>query len=187
MDRPVDRIVDRWARSARTPGSDGACTVLYVAVSGGTDVGPWAYQWRGEPTPEIFVASRLYEARSLKGTARIRVARSKRHVWGRERERAIVFKHQSGPDSRTYYPWTEFVETDDGRFAAAIPNPQRPRALLKEGTDLPDHLKRACVARNDSLFGSIQSGSSLRYVVEPDDEISMIEHGYWVATLRHRI
>jgi hypothetical protein len=158
-----------------------------VTVTGGDDAGPWAYQWPGEPTPEIFGVSRLYEARTLNGTVRVRVARGRRQVWARERERAIVFKHQGGPDSRTYYPWTEFVETDEGRFAAPIPNPKRPRALLKEGSALPDRLDTAHVARSDTLFRSIQSGRSLRYVVDREDEISMIEHGYWVAMLRHRI
>jgi hypothetical protein len=158
-----------------------------VAVAGGAAAGPWTYEWPHDRVPEIFFASRLYEARGLNGTAWVRVARCRRPAWGRERERALVFKHQSAPDSRTYYPWTEFVETDDGRFAAAIPSPQRPRAQLKHGARLPEHFDPAHVARSDTLFRSIRSGSSLRYVVDRDDEIAMVGHGYWVATLRHRI
>ena len=98
-----------------------------------------------------------------------------------------MFKHQNGPDSRTYYPLTEFVETDDGRFAAAVPSPRRPRAQLKDGARLPNHIDPAHIARTDTLFRSIHSGSSLRYVVDRDDEVSMVQHAYWVATLRHRI
>ncbi len=170
-----------------TPHSTVASGAPQVRVTGGTDAGPWAYQWPGEPAPQIFVASRLYGAQGPNGTARIRVARRRQRAWGRERERALVFKHRGDPDSRTYYPWTEFVETDDGRFAAVIPNPQRPRTILRKGAALPDHLDRARVACSDDLFHSIQSGSSLRYVVDRADEISMIKHGYWVAMLRHRI
>jgi hypothetical protein len=187
MDRAVDRVVDRWLGSTKTPRGDDVGSLRHVAVTGGSDAGPWAYQWQGESTPQIFVASRLYEARGPRGTTRVRVARCRQPAWGRERERASVFKHQGGPNSRTYHPWTEFVETDVGRFAAVIPNPRRPRTLLREGAALPDCLNPANVARSDSLFRSIQSGSSLRYVVEREDEISMIEYGYWVAMVRHRI
>ncbi len=187
MHRAVDRVVDQRPGSARTPHSDGAGSVWQIAVTGGTDAGQWVYHWPGERTPQVFFASRLYEALGPHGTAQVRVARCTRPAWGRERERAVVFKHQGGPDARTYYQWTEFVETDDGRFAAVIPNPQRPRTLLREGGVLPDHLHPARVARSDNLFRSIQSGASLRYVVDREDEVSMIEHGYWVAALRHRI
>jgi hypothetical protein len=179
--------VDGRPGCARTPHRHGADNVLRIAVTGGTDAGQWAYYWPGERAPQIFFASRLYELLGPNGTAHVRVARCRRPAWGRERERAVVFKHQGGPDSRTYYQWTEFVETDDGRFAAVIPNPQRPRTLLREGGVLPDHLQPAHVARSDQLFGSIRSGASLRYVVDRAHEVSMIEHGYWVAALRHRI
>jgi hypothetical protein len=158
-----------------------------ITVTGGTDAGPWAHHWPGEPAPQGFFASRLYGVLGPDGTAQVRVARCTRPAWGRERERAVVFKHQGGPDSRTYYQWTEFVETDDGRFAAVIPNPEHPRTLLREGGVLPDHVRPAHVARSDRLFGSIRSGASLRYIVDREDEVSMIEHGYWVAVLRHRI
>jgi hypothetical protein len=156
-------------------------------VSRATDTGEWVYHWPGERASQVFFASRLYEVLALDRSAQIRVARCIRRAWGRERERAVVFKHQGGPDSRAYYQWTEFVETDDRRFAAVIPNPQRPRTLLREGGSLPGHLDPARICRSDTLFRSIKSGASLRYVVEPEDEISMIEHGYWVALLRHRI
>jgi hypothetical protein len=158
-----------------------------IEVTRAASAGPWTYHWPHEPAPQVFVTSRLYEIRGLTERAWVRVARCRRPAWGRERERALVFKHRAGPDSRTYYPWTEFVETDDGRFAAAIPSPRRPRAQLKDGARLPDHFDPANVARSDTLFRSIHSGSSLRYVVDREDEISMVEHGYWVATLRNRI
>lgn len=158
-----------------------------ITVTGGADAGPWTHDWPGEPAPQDFFASRLYEVIGPDGTAQVRVARCTRPAWGRERERAVVFRHQGGPDSRTYYQWTEFVETDDGRFAAVIPNPEHPRTLLREGGLLPDHVHAAHVARSDELFRSIRSGASLRYVVDREDEVLMIEHGYWAAVLRHRI
>lgn len=187
MYRAIDRVADHQPDSARAPHSDGAGSVSQIGVTGGTDSGQWANHWPGEPAAQVFWASRLYEVLSPEGTAQVRVARCTRPAWGRERERAVVFKHRDGPHSRTYYQWSEFVETDDGRFAAVIPNPQRPRTLLREGGALPDHLNAAHVARIDNLFRSIQSGASLRYVVGREDEVSMIKHGYWVAVLRHRI
>ena len=90
-----------------------------------------------------------------------------------------------GPSS--WYPWTEFVETDTGRFGAPIPNPQRPRAILKDGQPLPARFNRKTVARADEVFDSIRNGASLRLVVDEDDEAEMVRHGFWVAQLRGRI
>jgi hypothetical protein len=43
------------------------------------------------------------------------------------------------------------------------------------------------VERSDRLFSSIANGSSLRLVVEKQDELAMAAHGYWIAVLRRRI
>jgi hypothetical protein len=111
-----------------------------------------------------------------------------RYAWNADRRRAVVFHRAHSQDRPTkWYPWTEFVETDDGRFAAPIPDPERPRAILKEETSLPARFVDQTVQRVDQLFGSIRQGASLRLVVDETDEAEMVRHGYWVAQLRGRI
>jgi hypothetical protein len=88
---------------------------------------------------------------------------------------------------RSLYPWTEFVETDDGRLAAGISDPAHPRALLKHGAPIPDWFGGATVERTDQLFHGIRQGPSLRVVVASDEEFRMVRHGYWVAGLRNRL
>jgi hypothetical protein len=111
------------------------------------------------------------------------VAWTVREAWGRERHRAVVF----GEAGSSLYPWTEFVETDDGRYAAGISDPNHPRALLKQGDPLPDWFSTATVERTDQLFDGIRQGPSLRLVVGADEEVRMVRHGYWVAGLRNRL
>jgi hypothetical protein len=103
------------------------------------------------------------------------------------RGRAVVF-HAAWKDHppEKWYPWTEFVQTDDGDYAATIPNPARPRAVLTERDALPKQFVGQRVERADAVFGSIRKGASLRVVVDEDDEGAMIRHGYWVADLRKR-
>jgi hypothetical protein len=79
------------------------------------------------------------------------------------------------------------VETDTGRFGAPIPNPQRPRAILRDGEPLPPRFTGKTVARADDVFDSIREGASLRLVVDEGDEAEMVRHGHWVAELRGRI
>jgi hypothetical protein len=99
------------------------------------------------------------------------------------RKRAVAF----GEAGSSLYPWTEFVETDDGRYAAGVSDPVHPRALLKDGAAIPPRFDPATIVRTDRLFDGIRQGPSLRLVVKPDDELAMVRHGYWVAGLRNRI
>jgi hypothetical protein len=91
------------------------------------------------------------------------------------------------PPSNTDYSWVEFNETDDGEFAARIPDALNPRAALKEGDTIPPHLAGKKIRRADEVFRSVRSGPSLHLVLAADDEEAMIEHGCWVAHLRGRI
>ncbi|MFF3130148.1 hypothetical protein [Streptomyces mirabilis] len=185
LHKAVDRIVDAHAGHG-----DGARrhapAIDPVSVAAQGETGEWTYRWPGSGV-ESFHRTRWYEALGEQGKQRVRVAWARRAAWGRDdRLRAIVFHQQGGVDSTTYYPWTEFVETDDGRYAAIIPKPGRPRAQLRDGDSLPDRFGDRVVERSDALFDSITEGSSLRFVVGEADEAEMVRHGYWVATLRNR-
>jgi hypothetical protein len=92
-----------------------------------------------------------------------------------------------GEAGSSLYPWTEFVETDDGRYAAGVIDPAHPRALLKDGDPIPARFKGAAVERTDRLFSGIRQGPSLRVVVTGAEEETMVRHGYWVAGLRKRV
>jgi hypothetical protein len=119
---------------------------------------------------------------------RVRLACTARKAWRRDRGRAIVLQQVGSDDSRTHYPLVEFVETDEpGRFASPIPDRDRPRALLTEGTALPERFRDATVERAYEVFRTIDNGPSLRLLVEQDDEVEMVRHSYWVARLRGRI
>ncbi|MGW4905943.1 hypothetical protein [Streptomyces sp. NPDC004270] len=185
LHRAVDEIIDAHAgrgdgERRHAPAADS------VSVTAQEKTGEWTYRWPGSGV-EDFHRTRWYEAAGEQGKHRVRVAWARRAAWGRDdRLRAIVFHQQGGADSNTYYPWTEFVETDDGRYAAIIPKPGRPRAQLRDGDLLPDRFTDRVVERSDALFDSIAEGSSLRFVVEEADEAEMVRHGYWVATLRNR-
>ncbi|MEH0446423.1 hypothetical protein QA811_22790 [Streptomyces sp. B21-102] len=185
LHRAVDQIID--AHVGHGGGAHQRASVIDpVSVAALEETEEWTYRWPGSGV-ESFHRTRWYEAVGEQGKQRVRVAWAHRGAWGREdRLRAIVFHQQGGVDSRTYYPWTEFVETDDGRYAAIIPKPGRPRAQLREGDSLPDRFTGRVVERSDALFDSIAEGSSLRFVVGEADEAEMVRHGYWVATLRNR-
>jgi hypothetical protein len=78
---------------------------------------------------------------------RVYLARGKRDSWGRkDRERVIVF----GEVGNSFYPWTEFVETDTEHFAAPIPNPEHPRKMLTPSDPMPGRYRGylRCTAAN---------------------------------------
>lgn len=181
LHRVVDEVIDRYLGEApSTPHAD-------VSVTFTKDQGPWDYSW--PTTKEHFTSGRWYTVSGAAGNARALVARTIRDAWGKQRGRVVVFA-QTGSDESApsfLYPWTEFVETDDGAYAAAIPDPSHPRAVLHDGDTLPERFAESQVQRADEVFQSIRSGPSLRLVVEPTDEQTMVEHGYWVAQLRERI
>jgi hypothetical protein len=82
----------------------------------------------------------------------------------------IVF----GEIGNSFYPWTEFVETDTEHFAAPIPNPERPRKMLTPSDPMPGRYRGAHVERTDQLFDPVTSGPSLRLVVASSDEEDMV-------------
>jgi hypothetical protein len=185
LHRAVDEILDRHlgAGAPRPPRGGGAGAVEFEG-----DNGPWTYRWPGSGGVEKFYESRWYKLATSNGRRRVLVAWAVRSSWGKaDRRRAIVFLQQGDADSQRFYPWTEFVETDDGRYAAPLVDPTRPRKMLADGEPLPHRFDGLTVERSDRLFDSIQDGPSLRLVVDATDEVAMVEHGYWVATLRRRI
>lgn len=177
----VDATIDRFLAGTLAPA---VATGVPDVVAGATFTG-WTYNWP-DKSPEEF-DGRDYEVRSRERTLHVRLGWTVRRAWGRDRRRAVVFVGPAAPADPTYYPATEFVETDDGRFAAAIPDPSHPRSLVKEGADLPSWFARAVVERADALFRSIGEGPTLRVVLAAEDEVSMVRHGCWVALLRRRV
>ena len=176
-----DSSSSKPSRSEQTPIIDAPLIVE------GEDMGQWSYRWPGNEGTEVFYASRQYEVVTPDKIFRVRVAWSKRSAWGRsDRKRAIVFG-QAGPRSSNFYPWTEFVETDTGQYAASIPDPEHPRKILKPSDMLPRRFRSAQVERTDQLFNQIAHGPSLRVVIDAADEEYMIQHGYWVAGIRNRL
>jgi hypothetical protein len=188
----VDRIIDEYlAAGTSVPQSrttQPSPTIEAPLVARGDDTGQWSYRWPGDMGIEKFYASRQYEVVTPHKTYCVRVAWSERKSWGRkDRKRAIIFGQPGPTGSANFYPWTEFVETDTGRYAAPIPNPQQPRKILTPSDSLPNKFRSAQVERTDQLFDQITNGPSLRVVVGADDEEVMIRHGYWVARLRNRL
>lgn len=176
----VDDVLDRFFAENERRSSD-----TEPAVVPGDAFGRWRYTWPDKQDEE-FSSGRFFTVRANLHSLQVRLAWTTRRAWGRERERAIVFQQLKGDNS--YYPLVEFVETDDpGRFASPIPDPNRPRALLTDRSNLPPRLSSATVERADALFRSIEKGPSLRVVVGHDDEADMVRHAYWVARLRGRI
>jgi hypothetical protein len=181
----VDRCLDEFLADTANPETSARDRQEIVVVPG-SSAGEWTY-----PSPkgdeQQFFATRWYEADGTRGRQRVLVAWIRKFSWNSDRKRAIVFNQVGGINSTTFYPWAEFVETDDGRYAAPIPDVDRPRAIATDPALLPQHLKKSVVARADVLFGSVNDGPSLRLVVDEGEEVAMVQHGYWVATLRRRI
>jgi hypothetical protein len=179
--KAVDDVLDRFVVAANQEGPD---PVTVVAEGDVTD--HWTYQWPSRNT-EQFDYARWYRVNGSSGNVRVLLAHTTRTVRGEDLGRWIVFGQLGGEDSNTFYPWTEFVETDDGDFAAIIPNPTRPRAGLRDGDSLPARYAQARVRRTDELHHTVADGPSLRFVVSLGNAEDMIRHGYWVAELRHRL
>lgn len=106
-----------------------------------------------------------------------------------DRGRIVVF-HRRGATDMSYYPLVEFAESDLDRelYAAIVPQPDAPR----KGTTAADleelrrvaHLKNAKLERADVVFHSVQNGPTLRVLVGRNDPKMMIEHAWWVGSLR---
>ena len=183
----VDRLLDEYELGIKaSDGTQGLSPLDGESISRGEDHGAWEYTWPGGG-PEKFSRATWFEVEAEPQAHRVLVAWTTREAWGRtDRKRAVVFGQLGVATSRTFYPWTEFVETDDDRFAAPIPDPSRPRAILADIDRLPPWLSTYRVERSDRLFRSISDGPSLRLVLDADDEVTMVRHGYWVAGLRGR-
>lgn len=187
----VDRIIDEYLVevSPSSPAADQPVpTISAPLVVRGDDMGTWTYRWPGKEEKEKFYSTRLYEVVTPHKTHRVRLAWSERQAWGRrDRKRVIVFGQVGPASSTTFYPWTEFVETDTGCYAAPIPNPEHPRRMLTSFEPLPNRFRTAQVERTDQLFDQITNGPSLRVAVDAAGEEYMVQHGYWVARLRNRL
>lgn len=184
LHRSIDQIIDRHLEGGAVtrPVPAARPTANGVAVVAEEDHGAFPYRWP-DGNDEAFTRSRWYRVTDQGRDQRALVAWTEREAWGRVRQRAVVF----GEAGSSLYPWTEFVETDDGRFAAGVSDPNHPRALLKDGDPIPDRFGGASVERTDQLFSGIRQGPSLRLVVGASDEEDMVRHGYWVAGLRKRL
>lgn len=193
MHEALDRIIDQYLAAAESEqlGSDHlpVPTVERPVITKGDDISPWTYTWWGSGSgEEDYEPAREYRVITPSRTHRVVLGWTQRPAWGRsDRKRAIVFWQSGSPTSNVFYPWTEFVQSDTGRYAAPIPNPSHPRKTLTSQDPLPSRFHSADVQRSDQLFDQIANGPSLRLVVDDTDEESMIRHGYWVATLRNRL
>jgi hypothetical protein len=181
----IDAVIDTYSASGSPyvdkPGVSDTSDFT-ITVERANDA--WRYPW-GE---ELFEADHLYKVACGDGTTRrVRVGRARRRAYGAPRVHAIVFAQAGSEASNTDYSWVEFNETDDGEYAARIPDPANPRAALKQGDELPGRFARVKVRRADEVFRSVRFGPSLHLVVSADDEVAMIEHGCWVARLRGHI
>lgn len=157
-----------------------------LEISPGPEAGEWTYTWPGGNVEE-YATSRWFTVRDGADEFRVRLAHTTRAAWQKDdRGRAVVFRQVGDETSNTFYPWVEFVETDDERYAATMPRPDNPRRNLREGDEVPSPYEDATLERSDVLFDAIKSGPSVRLVVEGDDEIAMVRHGYRVGRARGR-
>jgi hypothetical protein len=166
------------------PRADAADHVDVQLTRDGTVHG-WSWRWP-DGSVERYRHTSRYQLTDDFGQVEVLVGRTTRAAWGRERGRIVVFGNTGGSAS-TFYPWTEFVETDDGDYAAKLPNPVDPRKGLRDGDALPPRFATSTVKRNDRLFRSIREGRTLRLVVKADQEPAMVSHAYWVARLRGHV
>jgi hypothetical protein len=177
----IDAVIDAHEAAARGPGNGHV-----VKVERQEAVNAWSYRWPSGDVEDYDTAIR-YRVTGDFGEADVLVGQTIRSAWGRDRGRVVVFGKASGTGSAAYYPWTEFVETDDGDYGAKLSMPNDPRKSLRDGDPLPPRLASANIQRNDQIFRSIRDGAALRLVVAADDAEAMIAHAYWAASLRSRI
>lgn len=182
----IDAVIDGHARvAASPPGPQPGDAVDALTVVAGKDGGPFDHRWPMDVI-EHYTASRLYSLTDQGKTLPVVVGWTVRDAWGRlDRKRVVVFG-LSATDAR--YPWAEFVESDDGRYSAAVPAiPSASRAQLKAGDAIPDRFQSAVLEQTDKLFKSVRNGPALRLVVDGEDVTAMIEFGYWLAGERKKL
>ena len=145
----------------------------------------WSWRWP-DGSVERYRQTSRYQLTDDFGPVAVLVGRTTRAAWGRKRGRIVVFGN-TGKSASTFYPWIEFVEADDGDYAAKLPSPVDPRKSLRDGDQLPPRFATSVVKRTDTLFRSVREGRTLRLVVKADQEPAMISHAYWVARLRGHV
>lgn len=174
----IDGVIDRHVRAARP----GGAIVEYEDFASEK----FFYRWPDGKIEE-YDNCHWYQVTGPQGSVRVLFTETQRPVFGAKLKRYIVFGQLGSQASKTLYPFTEFVQTKDGNFAAVIPDPQRPRAAIKDPGSLPARFKDARVEKTHDLFDGVVGGESLRLVVPSDDVEAMISHAYWVAALRKRL
>ena len=109
-------------------------------------------------------------------------------MWGKsQRPIVVVFgKLRTLNEGKQLTPYAEFTADDHGTFAGVIPNPARPREGLSERTCFLHVLSLLLSKVMMNCLPQSSKVRRLRLVVQPDDEIVMVEHGLWVASLRNR-
>jgi hypothetical protein len=150
---------------------------------------PYVHKW--PQRPHQYNEGRWYDVSGKRVPAeglRVLVARTKVDSWGKpQRSHVVVFgKLHTQEEGKQLTPYVAFTADDHGTFAGVIPNPVRLHESLKPNNPLPAQFVSAVVKRNDELFDSVKHGPALRLVVQPDNEIAMVEHGLWVASFRKR-
>jgi hypothetical protein len=171
----VDRIMNEFDHSAEQHEDA-------LVVPSGEQLDDFEFLWpdgRREHMSDV----RAYVVNEAGGSRKVLLARTERRAWGRQRGRAVVFRRAG----TALYPWTEFVETEDGRYAAGIPRADRPRALAMNRSELPAGMAQADIRRTDELFANVRKGPSLRIVVTREDEEAMVRHGCLVARVRNHL
>src|SRR5436190_17626061 len=161
----VDRIIDQYLAAAAGQAPTDQVPVPTAdrpIIRRVKDVAPWHYTWWASGGEEEYQPAWEYEVITPGRTYRVVLGRTVRPAWGRDdRKRMIIFWQSGSPASDIYYPWTEFVETDDGRYAAPIPNPDHPRRILTHEDPLPARFRDSQVERLDKLFDQVAKGPSL--------------------------
>jgi hypothetical protein len=178
--------MDEFITGLRIPNSQ-ASTGTAEDVEALGPLGPFDFPWPAQYGTEHFDSATAYRLASLDESSVI-VGWTRRLAWGRDRRRAVVFHRKNISDEpRQWYPLTEFVETDTGVFAAQVPDPEQPRAILRDGQSLPRRFSGKVIARADEVFDSVRKGPSLRLLVNEAEEPEMVRHGFWVGQLRGRV
>lgn len=173
----VDAVVDELARAQ-------AGALAEPAIESRGPCEPFEYR-RPDGVWEAYEPAAAFCVDGATRRTDLVVGFTERLAWGAVRGRAIVFDATGLPHAPDrWYPLAEFVQVDDGRYAAPLPNPARPRSYLKAGDEVPTRFAGASVERLDALIGSVREGRSLRLVLDTGEQLEMARHAVWVASLR---
>jgi hypothetical protein len=170
----VDEVLKKYF--APSPSQD----LTIEKVGEGSD---WSFAWPGGSETYEYTD---WEVSGDFGTTWVRIGRTTRPAWGKQDRGRVVVFGPINPNSQTLYPWVEFTETDEGQLSAVVPNPAKPKRILRDGDTLPPRFSGKDIRRVDDVFDGIKDGASLRLVVEPGDVQAIIGHAYYMATLKGR-